>query len=45
MIAIEVLQWTPFAFLILLTARQSVAAELEEAAAVDGATGVQFGPR
>ncbi len=42
-IAIEVLQWTPFAFLILLTARQSVAAELEEAAAVDGATGARFG--
>ncbi|MCB1495826.1 MAG: sugar ABC transporter permease [Bauldia sp.] len=42
-IAIEVLQWTPFAFLIMLTARQSVAGELEEAAAVDGATGAKFG--
>ena len=42
-IAIEVLQWTPFAFLILLTARQTVAGELEEAAAVDGATGFKFG--
>lgn len=38
-VAIEVLQWTPFAFLILLTARQTVSYELEEAAAVDGATG------
>lgn len=42
-IGIEVLQWTPFAFLIILTARQTVAAELEEAAAVDGATGLRFG--
>ena len=42
-IAIEVLQWTPFAFLIMLTARQSMAGELEEAAAVDGATGAKFG--
>jgi multiple sugar transport system permease protein len=41
-IAIEVLQWTPFAFLVLLTARQSLAAELEEAAAVDGAVGTTF---
>ena len=41
-IAIEVLQWTPFAFLILLTARQAIAGELEEAAAVDGATGAAF---
>lgn len=41
-VAIEVLQWTPFAFLILLTARQSVAPELEEAAAVDGATGARL---
>jgi multiple sugar transport system permease protein len=41
-VAIEVLQWTPFAFLILLTARQAVAPELEEAAAVDGATGFRL---
>ena len=41
-IAIEVLQWTPFAFLILLTARQSLPYELEEAAAVDGAMGIKF---
>jgi multiple sugar transport system permease protein len=39
LVAIEVLQWTPFAFLILLTARQTISYELEEAAAVDGATG------
>jgi multiple sugar transport system permease protein len=38
-IGIEILQWTPFAFLILLTARQAIPIELEEAAAVDGATG------
>ena len=41
-IAIEVLQWTPFAFLILLTARQSLPYDLEEAAAVDGATGMRL---
>jgi multiple sugar transport system permease protein len=41
-IAIEVLQWTSFAFLILLTARQGISGELEEAAAVDGATGLRF---
>ena len=41
-IGIEVLQWTPFAFLIMLTARQGLAGELEEAAAVDGATGFRF---
>lgn len=39
-VAIEVLQWTPFAFLILLTARQGIASELEEAASVDGAKGL-----
>lgn len=39
-VAIEVLQWTPFAFLILLTARQAIAAEIEEAAHVDGAVGL-----
>jgi len=41
-IAIEVLQWTPFAFLILLTARQSLPYDVEEAAAIDGATGARF---
>ncbi len=38
-VAIEVLQWTPFAFLILLTARQALPAEMEEAANMDGARG------
>ena len=38
-IGIEILQWTPFAFLILLTARQTIPMELEEAAAMDGAVG------
>jgi multiple sugar transport system permease protein len=41
-IGIEILQWTPFAFLILLTARQTIPSELEEAAAVDGAIGVRL---
>jgi multiple sugar transport system permease protein len=40
-IGIEILQWTPFAFLILLTARQTIPMELEEAAAVDGVTGAR----
>ena len=44
-IAIEVLQWTPFAFLILLTARQSLPYELEEAAAIDGAMGLKYSLR
>lgn len=35
--AIEILQWTPFAFLILLAARQAVPQDLEEAAGMDGA--------
>ena len=35
---IEILQWTPFAFLILLTARQAIAPELLEAAMIDGAS-------
>ena len=41
-VAIEVLQWTPFAFLILLTARQSLPYELEEAASIDGASEMGF---
>jgi multiple sugar transport system permease protein len=41
-IGIEILQWTSFAFLILLTARQTIPAELEEAAVVDGAIGVRL---
>ncbi len=35
----ETLQWTPFAFLLFLTAYQSIPNELREAAAVDGARG------
>jgi multiple sugar transport system permease protein len=41
-VGIEVLQWTPFAFLVLLTARQSILPEIEEAAVVDGATGTKL---
>lgn len=37
LIAIEVLQWTPFAFLIFYTGLQGVPAELIEAAKIDGA--------
>lgn len=33
---IETLQWTPFAFLLFLTAYQSIPADLREAASVDG---------
>ncbi len=33
---IETLQWTPFAFLLFLTAWQSIPREIREAAAVDG---------
>ena len=39
-VAIEVLQWTPFALLILLTARQAIPSEIEEASHVDGAVGL-----
>ena len=41
-VAIEVLQWTPFAFLILLTARQALPTEMEEAAHMDGARGLNM---
>ncbi len=33
----ETLQWTPFAFLLFLTAYQSIPADVREAASVDGA--------
>ena len=36
-VAAETLQWTPFAFLLFLTAYQSIPDEMREAAAVDGA--------
>ncbi len=42
LVGMEVLQWTPFAFLVLLTARQSILPEVEEAAVVDGATGTKL---
>lgn len=35
-VAAETLQWTPFAFLLFLTAYQSIPSEMREAAAVDG---------
>ena len=37
LVTIEVLQWTPFALLILYSAYQAVPAEIREAAALDGA--------
>ncbi len=40
--AIEILQWTPFAFLILLAAYQSVPQDLIEAARIDGANAWQI---
>lgn len=42
LITIEVLQWTPFAFLILFTALQNIPGELYEAAHVDGASRFQL---
>lgn len=41
LVIIEVLQWTPFAFLILYTALQALPQELLEAARVDGASANQ----
>lgn len=41
-VVIEILQWTPFAFLILLAARQAVPPDLEEAAGIDGARPLQL---
>jgi multiple sugar transport system permease protein len=37
LVVIEVLQWTPFAFLILLTALQQIPGEILEASRIDGA--------
>jgi multiple sugar transport system permease protein len=37
-IVIDVLQWTPFALLLLLTARQTIPGELYDAARADGAS-------
>lgn len=41
-VTIEVMQWTPFAFLILLAARQSIPPDQEEAALMDEATPFQM---
>jgi multiple sugar transport system permease protein len=41
LIVVDVWQWTPFAFLILYAAIQTIPEELQEAARVDGARGVQ----
>jgi multiple sugar transport system permease protein len=41
LIVIDVIQWTPFAFLILYSALKTVPHELYEAAAVDGSTALQ----
>lgn len=42
LVLIEVLQWTPFAFLVLYTALQAVPGDVVEAAQVDGASGPQI---
>jgi multiple sugar transport system permease protein len=39
--AVDILQWTPFSLLILLTALQTIPGELREAARMDGASGWQ----
>ncbi len=41
LILIDIAQWTPFVFLILYSALQTVPKELYEAASVDGATSLQ----
>lgn len=41
LVVIEVLQWTPFAFLVLYTALLAVPHDIVEAAVVDGASGSQ----
>ncbi len=40
-VILDVWQWTPFMFLVLLAGLQSIPVELYEAAHVDGATGLQ----
>ena len=42
LIGIEVLQWTPFALLLLYTALQTIPTDLVEAARIDGASGSQI---
>jgi len=41
LIVIEVLQWTPFAFLLFYVAYIAIPEDVHEAAALDGATGLQ----
>ena len=41
-VLVDIWQWTPMAFLILLAGLQSIPGELYEAARVDGATGVRL---
>ncbi len=41
LVLIEILQWTPFAFLLLFTGLQAIPAELMEAALIDGASAFQ----
>jgi multiple sugar transport system permease protein len=41
LVLIEVLQWTPFAFLVIFTGLQAIPAELLEAARIDGANAAQ----
>lgn len=42
LLLIEILQWTPFAFLILFTSLQALPSELTEAAKIDGARSSQI---
>jgi multiple sugar transport system permease protein len=42
LIGIEVLQWTPFAFLIIFSALQSISEDIIEAAKIDGASGFKI---
>jgi multiple sugar transport system permease protein len=39
LVTIEILQWTPFALLILYTAHAAIPGSIREAAAIDGVTG------
>lgn len=41
LVTIEILQWTPFALLILYTAYAAIPASIREAAAIDGVTGLR----
>lgn len=41
LVTIEILQWTPFALLILYTAYAAIPASIREAAAIDGVTGLK----